>query len=184
MSDMLTHWAAFEDCRRLAAVDERVDPWLVSIMEERRDIARLGALSRAGSIFVPHILEQQRRLLREDGLESVDQARMAYALGGITHYPVDVMMKPLARSKSGADWHKEHVRMKREGGKGFSPAREVSAYYDTHVFRKVYAEGREEPFCRFFLAENDTETGQELESFVFSLFERWLLDSYTLEPDK
>jgi hypothetical protein len=65
-----------------------------------------------------------------------------------------------------------------------SPIREVSAYYDTHVFRKVYLADREEPFNRFLLADNATDPGQALEQFVSALFQRALLASHTLAPDK
>lgn len=184
MSDMLTHWAVFEDCRRLSLADDRVDDFLTACMDAKRDIARLGALSRAGAVFVPHVLRQERAKRDRTGQDSVDPGRLAYALGGITHYPADIMMKPLVKKKARVDWHEEHVRMREGGTLLDSPAREVSAYYDTHVFRKVYLDGREEPFNRFLLAGNDTDPGRELEAFVRSLFQRALLSSHTLAPDK
>lgn len=62
--------------------------------------------------------------------------------------------------------------------------REVSAYYDVHVFRQVYLSGAEEPFDRFLLAGNETEPGRALEAFARSLFQRALLSSHTLIPDQ
>ena len=183
MSDMLTPGAVFEDCRRLCLIHDRMDSFLNECMDTKRDIARLGALSRAGSIFVPHVLTQEKEKMDRDGGNSVDCARLAYALGGITHYPADIMMKPLLRQKANADWHQEHLRMKAGGPALDSPAREVSAYYDTHVFRKVYLAGREEPFTSFLMADNSTDAGQELEAFIYSLFQRALLSSHTLAPD-
>jgi hypothetical protein len=184
MSDMITHWGVFEDCRLLSLADERMDGYLAEIMDSKKEISRLGALSRAGSVFVPHVLKQQKEVLDSEGLESVNLGKLAYALGGITHYPADIMMKPLAKEKTRVDWHEEHVRMKEGGPLLDSPAREVSAYYDTHVFRKVYLAGKDNTFSRFFMGENSTEPGKELESLVYSLFQRALLSSHTLAPDK
>ena len=184
MSDMLTHWAVFEDCRRLSLPDERLDVFLKGCMDSECELGRLGALSRAGAVFVPHVLRSEKAVMQRDGRDAVNARKLAYALGGITHYPADIMMKPLAKKKARVDWHAEHVRMKRDGRKTDSPAREVSAYYDTHVFRKVYLAGREEPFNRFLLASNNTDPGKELEAFVCSLFQRALLSSHTLAPDK
>jgi hypothetical protein len=93
-------------------------------------------------------------------------------------------MKPLAKSKTQVDWNKAHHRMQHGDSAPDSPIREISAYYDTHVFRKVYLAGQEEPFNRFLLAENGTEPGQALEEFVSALFQRALLASHTLAPDK
>ena len=184
MSDLLTHWAVFEDCRRLALLDEGVEQLLARVMHEEREFARLGAISRSGSVFVPHVLKRAREVYREAGEDALDPRRLAFALGGITHYAADVMMKPLARSRAQADWNEAHHRMQMGDAAPDSPIREISAYYDTHVFRKVYLAGKEEPFNRFLLAENATEPGQALEEFVFSLFQRALLASHTLAPDK
>jgi hypothetical protein len=56
MSDLLTHWAIFEDLRRLSQHDPAIAPLFASILQEEREFARLGAISRGGSVFVPHIL--------------------------------------------------------------------------------------------------------------------------------
>jgi hypothetical protein len=184
MSDLLTHWAVFEDCRRLALLDDRVDPLLARVMHEEREFARLGALARSGATFVPHILRAVREAYRQDGEDGLPRRKLAFALGGITHYAADVIIKPLAKSRTQVDWNKAHHRMQHGDSAPDSPIREISAYYDTHVFRKVYLAGQEEPFNRFLLAENGTEPGQALEEFVFALFQRALLASHTLAPDK
>ena len=82
------------------------------------------------------------------------------------------------------DWNEAHHRMQHGEIAPDSPIHDVSAYYDTHVFRKVYLAGQEEPFNRFLLADNVTEPGQALEEFVFALFQRALLASHTLAPDE
>jgi hypothetical protein len=184
MSDLLTHWAVFEDCRRLALLDDRVDPLLARVMHEEREFARLGAIARSGAAFVPHILKAAREAHRQDGEAGLPRRKLAFALGGITHYAADVIMKPLLKSRTQMDWNEAHHRMQHGDSAPDSPIREISAYYDTHVFRKVYLAGQEEPFNRFLLAENATEPGQALEEFVFALFQRALLTSHTLAPDK
>jgi hypothetical protein len=184
MSDLLTHWAVFEDCRRLALLDKRVDPLLAGIMHHEREFARLGALARSGAVFVPHVLKLAREAHRRGGETDLPRRKLAFALGGIAHYAADIMMKPLAKSRCRADWNEAHKRMQRGDAVPDSPVREVSAYYDAHVFRKVYLAGREEPFNQFLLTDNATEPGRALEEFVFALFQRALLASHTLAPDK
>lgn len=184
MSDLLTHWAIFEDCRRLASCLEKVSPELSKVLNEEREFARLGAVSRAGATFVPHVLNQERNKFKESGYDALNRRRLAFALGGILHYPADFVMKPLMSRLAKADWHKEHARMASGRREVDSRAREISAYYDSHVFRKVYLAGREDPFNRFLFADNSTEPGRALEEFVYSLFQRALLSSHTLAPDK
>ena len=189
MSDLLTHWAVFDDCRRLASRDPQMDPLLARTMHEQREFARLGAISRAGSLFVPHILESVREAWESGADNERVQRKLAFALGGITHYAADVVMKPLMSQRARADWNEAHDRMKRERGRASGEEeavsiREVSAYYDVHVFRKVYLAGRAEPFNRFLVAANDTPTCQALEEFVRALFQRALLASHTLAPDR
>ncbi|GAB4570080.1 MAG: hypothetical protein Kow0047_23530 [Anaerolineae bacterium] len=184
MSDLLTHWAVFEDCRRLSLVDKRVDPFLAQVMHEEREFARLGAISRSGAMFVPHILRASRSALADGELSPRQRQKLAYALGGITHYAADVIMKPLMKSRLQVDWNRAHHEMQRERGATAPTVQEISAYYDTHVFRKVYLSGQEEPFNRFLLADNATEPGKALEEFIFALFQRALLASHTLAPDK
>lgn len=70
-----------------------------------------------------------------------------------------------------------------QGGIDKPSHREVSAYFDSHIFRKVYLAGNEEPFSRFLLEENSTAPGNALDAFVRALFQRALLTSHTLAPD-
>lgn len=182
MSDLLTHWAVFEDCRRLTWADERVDRELATIMEEEREYARLGAISRGGSKVLPRLLEPARAARREGALDELRRRKLAFGLGLIAHYGADVMMKPLASRVARQDWHQAHVD-ERRGDAPDSPIRDVSPYYDAHVFRQVYLAGQEEPFNAFLLAQNHTEPGRALEDFAYSLFQRALLASHTLAPD-
>ena len=47
MSDLLTHWAIFDDARRLLRIDSHIEPLLREIVDETESIARLGALRAA-----------------------------------------------------------------------------------------------------------------------------------------
>jgi hypothetical protein len=181
MSDLLTHWAVFDDCRRLAGADETICPALANAIDDQRETARLGALSRKGAIFVPEILKTLRK--EADALPDDPrlQQKLAYALGAVTHYGADEVLKPLMSFRASADWHAAHLDMK--AGRPATSIREISAYYDTHVFRKVYLEGQAEPFDSTFLHPADSESVRALEAFVRSLFQRALLSCHTLAPD-
>jgi len=189
LSDLLTHWAVFEDCRRLAQFDARIDPLFARLMHDEREFARLGALTRAGSRWVPEILTKARSVWAEGEGTAESGRKIAFALGGITHYAADITLKPLMSEVAQADWNASHSVMQGHApaeGDHQNPAsiREVSAYYDIKVFREVYLSGREEPFNAFLTAANVTEPGQALEEFVRSLFQRALLSCHTLDPDR
>jgi hypothetical protein len=189
LSDLLTHWAVFEDCRRLAQFDARIDPLFSRLMHDEREFARLGALTRGGSRWVPEILTKTRPEWSRGEGTAESGRKIAFALGGITHYAADITLKPLMSDAAQADWNASHSVMQghapREGDhQNPGSIREVSAYYDVKVFREVYLSGREEPFNAFLTAANVTEPGQALEEFVRSLFQRALLSCHTLDPDR
>lgn len=189
MSDMLVHWAIFEDARWLALQDGLIEPVFARFMQEERETARLGALSRAGKMLVPRIIDTARTAQSSAaGLDERMGKKLAYALGGITHYAADVVLKPLMSRLAQAEWNATHHAMQAgnqsaEALKKAAAIREISAYYDVHVFREVYLEGQEEPFSRFLLAGNPSGPGQALEEFIRALFQQALLSSHTLSPD-
>jgi len=186
MSDLIVHWAVFDDCRMLVTGDTSVDPAISSCMNDHADIARLGALSRGGNTWAGHILHGLREKKATLSADTHSRRKLAYALGGIAHYAADVVMKPIMRKLARADWNAAHHAMEKglagDERKKVS-VREISAYYDTHVFRKVYADGARGPFDAFMFKPNDGVAGKTLESFVRSLFQRSLLLCHTLSPD-
>jgi hypothetical protein len=169
VSDLLTHWAVFEDMRRLAALDPRMAPDLVGILDAERQYARLGSVSRGGVRFVPHVLSRARG----------EWPAVRAAGGAARDLPV---MSRLA----GADWNATHHAMQK--GVAEAPAldaiQEISVYYDVKVFREVYLAGSEDPFNRFLFADAKLEPVRALEEFVTSLFQRALLAAHTLAPDR
>ncbi len=187
MSDLITHWGVFDDSRRLMRHDASVTPLFKEIIEEEIEYARLGAISRGGPWWIPHIVGNARDDWPSAGGEDEETARkkLAYALGGATHYAADVVMKALSREITSSDWHEGHGAMKSgKKSKAASATRDISAYFDICVFRKVYLEGEEEPFNSFLAAHNTSGAGRALEEFTRSLFQRALLSSHTISPDR
>ncbi len=96
--------------------DPRASRDLAAIIEGERQYARLGAVARGGTCFVPHGLRAARRLwaaTQQAGGPAADllARKVAYALGGIAHYPTDFLMKPLMSRLAGGDWNKAHEQM-------------------------------------------------------------------------
>ncbi|MET0742252.1 MAG: hypothetical protein ABWY78_02680 [Microvirga sp.] len=115
--------------------------------------------------------------------------RLAFVVGGISHQACDTVVKPLLSRHAGSEWNLAHDVLQRqpkargrEHEVDTDHVQEVSAYYDVHVFRKVYLEGREEPFNRLMLASGRSDPAQALEDFIGSSFQRALLSCHTLVP--
>ncbi|MDX1931841.1 MAG: hypothetical protein SFU56_04480 [Capsulimonadales bacterium] len=183
MSDLLTHWAVADDCLRIAAKDAATDAALIAVADAERPYFYLGAITRYGSQWSTEMQMLLRDVPAEDLSTPATARKMAFALGGIAHYPADLVLKPLMTRLAQADWNRTHHAMQ-AGEAGAVSVREISAYYDCHVFREVYGAGDQSPFNRFLLAPNETSSGQALESFVRSLFQRALLACHTLAPDR
>ncbi|TVR50502.1 MAG: hypothetical protein EA425_09585 [Puniceicoccaceae bacterium] len=183
MSDLLTHWAIMDDAVRIAERDTSVEPILKEVLREQEMPVRLGAICRQGARWIPQILPAARAAWESGNDWESAARRLGFALGGILHFPADLFMKPLLRS-FGREWAADHPEHGKPGQhpKRFSPIREISAYYDCHVFREVYLAGEEGPFSRFLTAHNPTAPGQALEAFIRALFQRALLSSHTLAP--
>jgi hypothetical protein len=189
MSDLLTHWAVFEDCRRLAQGDPAVEPLFRELIQTERDFARLGAITRGGNRWIPTILQWARACWDDPARPASAGRKVAFALGGLTHAACDRLMKPLLSYCARTDWNSAHHRMQGRltdtpAGSEEATIQEISAYYDTYVFRQVYLSGEAEPFNRFLLAANETAPGKALEEFVRALFQRALLSCHTIVPDQ
>jgi hypothetical protein len=191
MSDLLTHWAVFEDMRRLATHDPRMAADLLGIIQAERQYSRLGSVSRGGVRFVPHVLKSARSAwpaVKAAGGPARDllARKIAYAVGGLAHFPADFILKPIMSKYAGVDWNDTHHAMQHGSAQAdaLEAVQEISVYYDVKVFREVYLAGSEEPFNRFLFADAGSEPVKALEEFVTSLFQRALLASHTLAPDK
>ena len=60
MSDMLTHWAVFEDCRRLAQFADHLEPFFGKAMEAQQRYARFGAVIRGEGYWSTTMIETAR----------------------------------------------------------------------------------------------------------------------------
>jgi hypothetical protein len=188
MSDMLTHWASFDDCRRLAQLDDSLIPEFRKLIEEQRHFARLGTLSFGGTTWMQPVLDLALKNWSDPKRDLKHERNVAFVLGGLIHQACDRVMKPILTNAAGVDWNNMQFAM--QGDPSSTPVekdevdrtQEVSAYFDAEVFRQVYLNGHEEPFTPLFLGET-TKSGGSLEEVIRALFQRALLSCHTLKPD-
>lgn len=187
MSDMLTHWAAFEDCCRLATIDERVEPVFRSALEQQRAAGRLGTLTRLGAKWMQPMLANVRDRWDNTAAAATRARDLAFVLGGLIHQATDNVMKPPLSRAAGGTWSQMQAYLRGTPGTPPVPpevveaAHEYSAYLDAEVFRQVYLGGGAEPFSELFMAELSPK-GKAFEDFVRALFQRSLLSVHTLNP--
>ena len=186
MSDMLTHWASFEDCKRLAQLDENIAPDFRTAVDKGQHFARLGTLSYGGNTWMEPLLRGARDNWNASPRADKYDRNLAFVLGGLIHQACDRVMKPFLSAAAGSDWSEMHAAMR--GGKGERSSeviatQELSAYVDAEVFRQVYAGGEDAPFSRFFMSELSRD-GRDFEEFVRATYQRSLLASHTLRPDQ
>jgi len=187
MSDMVTHWAAFEDCRRLAQLDDKIEPVFREVIESKREVGRLGTLTRLGAKWMQPMLETARNQLRASGKDEIAKRNLAYVLGGLVHQATDNVMKPVLTNMSGANWTQMQASLRgtpntpKVDDDAAERAHEFSAYLDAEVFKQVYLDGGAEPLSQFFMSEVNA-SGKAFEDFVRALFQRSLLSAHTLNP--
>ena len=187
MSDMLTHWAAFEDCRRLAQLDDKIDPAFRAALQHHPEAGRLGTLTRLGAKWMQPLLTEVRTRWGERAADPKLERNLAFVLGGLIHQATDNVMKPALSQAAGGTWSQMQAYLR--GTPGTPPvapevveaAHEYSAYLDAEVFRQVYLNGGADPFSEFFMTRLSPK-GKAFEEFVRALFQRSLLSAHTLNP--
>jgi hypothetical protein len=187
MSDMLTHWAAFEDCCRLVQLDARIEPAFRDALTHNREAGRLGTLTRLGAKWMQPMLEAVRAHWDPSSRDPKLARNLAFVLGGLVHQATDNVMKPALSRAAGGTWSQMQAYLR--GTPGTPPvspqvveaAHEYSAYLDAEVFRQVYLGGNADPFSEFFMAKLSPK-GKAFEEFVRALFQRSLLSVHTLNP--
>jgi hypothetical protein len=187
MSDMLTHWAAFEDCCRLVQLDALVEPEFQTALRENREAGRLGTLTRLGAKWMQPMLESVRDHWSQASRDPKLARNLAFVLGGLVHQATDNVMKPPLSRAAGGTWSQMQAYLR--GTPGTPPvspevveaAHEYSAYLDAEVFRQVYLDGHADPFSEFFIARLSPK-GKAFEEFIRALFQRSLLSVHTLNP--
>lgn len=188
MSDMLTHWATFDDCRRLAQLDEQIAPDLRAIMQSRADQARFGTLTRGGSVWMEPTMRNARERWGQPESRERNERNVAFVLGGLIHQACDRVMKPILTKAGGSDW--SEIMHAMQDSKEVQEARkddiartqEASAYFDVEVFRQVYLNGKEKPFNRYFMADVSPDD-EAFEQVIQAMFQRTILSTHTLSPD-
>lgn len=189
MSDMFTHWAVFEDCRRLMKRDAAIAPEFATAAETEQEAARLGALTRNGTIWMQPLLKMARDRWDDPEVHPAMDRRLAFVVGGITHQACDTVVKPLLTRHGGTEWNLTHAVLQREAvARGrehevdTDRMQEISAYYDMHAFRKVYLDDEESPFTRFILSAETSLPKEAMDDFIGSSFQQALLASHTIVP--
>jgi hypothetical protein len=187
MSDMLTHWAAFDDCCRLAQIDGTIEPAFRAALEQNREAGRLGTLTRLGAKWMQPMLQGVRDHWSQSSVDPKLRRNLAFVLGGLIHQATDNVMKPALSRAAGGTWSQMQAYLRgTPGTPAVSPqvveaAHEYSAYLDAEVFRQVYLDGGADPFSEFFMAKL-TPKGKAFEEFVRALLQRSLLSVHTLNP--
>jgi hypothetical protein len=188
MSDMLTHWASFDDTIRLASIDPEVSPDFSYAVNRHHDFARFGTLTRGGGTWMAPTIAAARSHWNEPDRPDKFERNLAFVLGGLVHQACDRVMKPVLTEAGGADW--SEMQAVAQGSRAVAAARAdeiaasqlASAYFDAEVFRQVYLGGEAEPFNRFFMADM-RPAGHNFEDVARAMFQRALLAAHTLKPD-
>jgi hypothetical protein len=173
MSDLLTHWAVFDDCRRLLPYAPGIEPMFSTALAAELPKARLGSIVRTEGYWIPPLLRRARTERHAAELTPTAQRQLALCVAGLTHTACDRAMKPLMQhltitNANVPELHGEDVH------------RLVYAYQDTFVFREVYANGAEAPFNPFMFANNTSVPGLALEQIVQTAFVGGLLELRTM----
>lgn len=176
MSDMMSHWAIFEDARKIAAQDEKFDSELSRVIATYLEYARLGTVSRGGNQWMAPIIKRARAAWDDPDAHPAQDRKLAYALGGLPHQAIDNVIKPYRHMVARRD--ETHDRPLD------NPHRWLYAYQDAFLLKKVFGGGADgEAFNRFLLSENATATGTAIEDYARSMVLRGLQGLHTLAPN-
>ena len=148
-----TKLAAFAG-RLAAAGVQRIN---VSLDTLKPDLFR--ALTRGGGTWMHPLIAEARDKWDDPAEHPLIDRRLAWVVGGITHQACDTVAKALLSLNAKSEWNLTHEVLQRnplvkgrEGEVDPDRVQECSAYYDAHVFRKVYLDGKESPFTSRFLS--------------------------------
>lgn len=135
MSDMLSHWAIFEDARQIAARDARFDPELTGVIDAFLEYARMGTVSRGGNKWMGPIITRARAEWGNAEAHPAIDRKFAYALGGLPHQAIDNVIKPYRHMVARRDeTHPEPLD---------EPHRWLYAYQDAFLLKKVFGGGED-----------------------------------------
>jgi hypothetical protein len=174
MSDHIAHIGICDDTFRLAKLHPEIDPRLAELMDEQRDIAHLGSITRFADKWSVDLLAwagqeyDKPEAPRDPNLG----AKIAFELGALTHRAADRLTKPITRCWKGDD----------TGG----DANTSKIMQDLLVLREVFGHGEGPhagPFAKPILTAFNDEQGQPLEAAFRALLTRALIGMHTIKPD-
>lgn len=177
MSDLLTHWAVMDDCRRLMPFFEEIAQEFSACINRHHRIARLGAITRTEGHWIPPVLRWTRQHWDDSSMHPEVEIKLAFCVAGLAHTACDFHMKDLRTKSILADENSSNPTLD-------DVDRLVYAYHDTYVFRKVYRDGDEEPFNPFMMAEIQTEAGKVMVRMARALFQLAILGTHRMEHNE
>lgn len=175
MSENITHVAVCDDVTRLIAVHPEVNPTFNEVLRAHQDVSRFGAATRSADRWTTELITWAREQAARAPAESDPQwsAKLAFALGALTHRAADRLMKPIL-----------HFAETNEGPDGFV---EATVHCDIFIFREVYGHGEgphAEPYPAAILNESTTERQRRIEEYFHVLWRREIVAMHTFAPDR
>ncbi len=179
MSDHIAHIGICDDTFRLALVHPGIHPVLKTLMDDQRDAAHMGCVTRGADEWSAEIIDHSRRQrdLPPDQRDPLAMSKVAFVLGSLTHRSADRLTKPITKCWKGND----------DSGQTGSEANESKIMQDLFVFKEVFGNGQgpfPEPFTPDVLAPPTDESAANLERLFRLLLRRALIAMHTFNPDQ
>ncbi len=176
MSDHIAHLGICDDTFRLAGCHAAIDPTFKQIMDQRRDDAHMGAVTRSADYWSAEMIVQLREQFDRPDAERdpLAASKLAFVLGALTHRSADRHTKPITRCWDGDD-------------DAHGDANESKIMQDIFVFKEVYDSGRDDDppgLSRRVLRAFDDEGEASVEMAYRVMLRRALIAMHTLNPDK
>jgi len=174
MSDHIAHLGICDDVFRLARVHDEIEPTFKTLMDDEREAAHMGCITRHADKWSADMIAKCRDALANDG-DPLAPKKLAFILGSLTHRSADRHTKPITKCWKGVD----------ASGYG-SEANESKIMQDIFVFREVYGQGFGEhagPFPHEVMHVPTTEAETHFEAYMRILLRRSLIAMHTFKAD-
>jgi hypothetical protein len=198
MSDHIAHLAVCDDTTRLAAHHPAVHDDLVAVLNTYREDAHLGAITRHADKWSAELIAGARDAIAAgesidpnagrgayDGGYAqgpLDQRKLAYVLGSLTHRAADRLTKPITHTLP-----KSEDDPPRYGST--QPPNESKILQDIFIFKEVYASGAADHpgsvpgLTEHVLTALTGEAEANLEQLFRILLRRAMIAMHTINPD-
>jgi hypothetical protein len=173
MSEEIVHFAIADDSRLLVLASSRFCEAFKTVLADRIEKFRLGALTRRTEKFCGDMIHQLRDRCRGQAPQGRDADKLAFCLGTLTHRAADRQCKPLFAAQS---------------YDGAYSNRQIRICQDVFIFDRIYGRGRRHPYRPDALdpvlplpggMDWDAAT---FEQYIDVLLQRMLLKAHTLKP--